>query len=89
MARLLPSPAAEEVGGIVAYAERDAPKKRANLAMLAFDIESSDLRLNEARPLGGPSAIVAWCSPTACRLSMKNPPTEIGTITDASQVTQQ
>ena len=86
VARLLPVASSDEESAAEyrRYTERDLREtKRANLAMLAFDIESSDLRLNEEHARAWAAAL----GDIRLVLTDEERADEIGTITDASQVT--
>lgn len=92
VARLLPVASSDEESAAEyrRYTERDLREtKRANLAMLAFDIESSDLRLNEEHARAWAAALGDIRLVLADRLQITDEERadEIGTITDASQVT--
>ena len=92
VARLLPAASSDDEAATEyrRYTERDLREtKRANLAMLAFDIESSDLRLNEEHARAWAAALGDIRLVLADRLQIidEERADEIGTITDASQVT--
>lgn len=92
VARLLPAASSDDEAATEyrRYTERDLREtKRANLAMLAFDIESSDLRLNEEHARAWAAALGDIRLVLADRLQITDEERadEIGTITDASQVT--
>ena len=94
LARLLPSASTDENAATEyrRYTERDLREtKRANLAMLAFDIESVDLRLNEEHARAWAAALGDIRLVLADRLQIVDEETaeEVGTFTDPSQIETQ
>lgn len=94
VARLLPAASSDDEAATEyrRYTERDLREtKRANLAMLAFDIESSDLRLNEEHARAWAAALGDIRLVLADRLYIVDEDTaeDIAAFTDPSEIETQ